>query len=789
MENRVSRQKLLILVMIILAMHCGGYAQDSSLPTAHIDNTSTGETPYRPSLQPTGYKPVGTPTVTVTGGVEMPVENDVLRLDADLWRVEFEDGKVRTATAKGNVRATYGIFSITCDSAAADMKARTAIFTGNVVFYVNGQEIKGESLQINIDTKEWRFEKAESRIDPSYFPQMIRAPIFLSGASITGVADKEVEVNGGGFTTCDLDHPHYYIKAGKVSIWPDRRLIAKDAVFFALGKTILKISRIAVPIRQLNNRQILLPNIGQNASEGLFLKTAYSIVATRHSTGNLKLDLMSQKGIGYGYEHIYNLKAGVGSFQIYMLDDRTLNTNSLSARFTHNQTIGSTKVSLLSDFRRHSFLYSPDSTSLANELRLVSIGRNSATSFGARYSIEEGYGTYKTLTSNLQHTARFGDSGLALINFDYFRSVNPVFSGGGSSDFVVSQLISRAEYQHTSQTFDWKIKASKISDFSAESFIGGGRFAGLEQLPEMELSTSSERLHIGFLQKLPLNMGITAGVYREDLGRVDTSRATFNLNMPSTILDLSDRLKLTASADFKQYFYGDGTAQYMIGTTVDLHRQIGSRSSAAISYRYLNPRGYTPFRFDYTGQYNVINGRLDIRETDRFKLSLYGGFNFGEKDYRWQDLALRTTFSPSDNLLIYASTAYDLNRSRWRALVSQIRLRPQNQLKLDIGSRYDLERHKFASVKTQLDTPVGKLWHIRANGGWNGYTNQFDYRNIQIVRDLHCWEMAITWTDQQGYWNNKGLSLNLRIKAFPIFDGFGIGQYGQPIDTSVGEIM
>ena len=82
---------------------------------------------------------------------------------------------------------------------------------------------------------------------------------------------------------------------------------------------------------------------------------------------------------------------------------------------------------------------------------------------------------------------------------------------------------------------------------------------------------------------------------------------------------------------------------------------------------------------------------------------------------------------------------------------------------------------------------MGRDWKLQGIAGWNAYTNGFDYRAFRLTKDLHCLEATITYTDDVGYRNASGLRFDLKIKAFPTQDLFGIGQYGQAIDTSMGE--
>ncbi len=72
--------------------------------------------------------------------------------------------------------------------------------------------------------------------------------------------------------------------------------------------------------------------------------------------------------------------------------------------------------------------------------------------------------------------------------------------------------------------------------------------------------------------------------------------------------------------------------------------------------------------------------------------------------------------------------------------------------------------------------------------GWNGVTDQFDYIQCMLTRDLHCWEASLVFVDQGGFYRDQSVMLNLRIKAFPFFRNFGVGTFGEALDTSVGQV-
>lgn len=760
-------------------------------PNGINSNSPMGETPYSPSQPPTGYKPVQTPGAKVIGDVSLPVSGGTLKLDADIWRVEFDEGEATVVTATGNVKATYQNYTITSQTANIDLKSKSAVFTGSVVLTLQGQDIRGTSLSINLDTRDWSFETAEGVLSPELFPQLIRAPVFLAGKKIIGTKDNEVTVTDGGFTTCNLDYPHYIIDAKNSTVWPERRLIVRKAAFYVNDRRIFTIPRIVVPLNQVGSHPGLIPRIGQTAEEGFYLKAAYALTTSERNYSNIRLDLMSKKGIGVGFDDHYNLGTGTGSLLLYQLSDQNRNQNTMTGRWTHEHRIGSITANFISNYRSNSFMYSPGSTSLSNEVRISRKSASASTNLGIRQSIDSGFGRFSILTSNLQHARNLSDHSSVTMNMDYFKNVSPLTVNGQTVNAARSQLTSRMDYSQRNKQYDWNLRLNKINDLSSEEFISqsGVRFAGMEKLPELALTTSTERLGKSSFLGLPLRFDVAVGRYREDFGRIETERAVTDIDIPTRVYKLGDKLKLNAGGGFKQYVYGDGTAQYSIDANAELTKQIGVKSNAALSYRYLRPRGYTPFRFDFIGKNNVITGRLNVQETPRLKYSLNTGYNFGQKDFKWQDITARVSYAPSDRWLLYTSAGYNLNRSQWRPIINQLRVRLANDLKIDIGSRYDTTQGQFSSLKFQLDTPVGDKWRIRANAGYNGFTNAFDYKNIEIVRDLHCWELSVAWVDQASTWQDRGIRLSLRIKAFPIFDTFGVGQFGQALDTSVGETL
>jgi len=125
--------------------------------------------------------------------------------------------------------------------------------------------------------------------------------------------------------------------------------------------------------------------------------------------------------------------------------------------------------------------------------------------------------------------------------------------------------------------------------------------------------------------------------------------------------------------------------------------------------------------------------------------------------------------------------------NKWQSLIGQIQVNLPKKIVLDLGVTYDLNSGNLDLGRSRIDLHLGKLWRIEGITSYDGTTKSFDYRAIRITRDLHCCEASITYVDEAGYQSERGISFNIRIKALPFIDRFGYGQYGQQVDTSMGQ--
>ncbi len=92
---------------------------------------------------------------------------------------------------------------------------------------------------------------------------------------------------------------------------------------------------------------------------------------------------------------------------------------------------------------------------------------------------------------------------------------------------------------------------------------------------------------------------------------------------------------------------------------------------------------------------------------------------------------------------------------------------------LDLGLDYGISKptpatvSKYATLRFNLGFNLTENWKIGFTGGYDLIQHQMTIPTVTVYRDLHCWEMNLTW-NPIGYY--RGFNLVIRIKASQLRD-------------------
>lgn len=721
--------------------------------------------------------------VAPQGQVQPPANGkeaiDILRVNTLTWQV---DGSLQAEQIEARWR-DYLLYG-----AHAEGSTRTGnyLFSGGVRLEGNGILARGAQLLLNARQRHWELVNGSARLEPSFLNNRLLDNLYLHGMQIAGdqntLQGKHLQA-----TTCDLAHPHYRWDAERIEAIAGKRAILRHVRFEVLGRTLFTLPYVVVPLRE-TGESAPLPEAGFSEEEGLYLKYALAYLLAREAVGSLRWDLMQRKGLGINLQQFYP----GGTLNLYFLRDQTLRTNSLTGRWQHQQALGKLQTTWSAEYRRNSYLLFADSE--ARELRtdwlLPVPGGQTRLSFSENRNRTGAFeGVNRALSLSDTRTMgrwRWHLSGDYLEN----ASISEGVSLGG-----LRQWNTRASINYDLSGANLQLEYQRLMPVgSAPAFFGG-----LERLPELSLTAPARWWG---LRGLDANLRLSLGRFAEGgMTRLTRERLGFEWQgslSPSRRLDSSPMLDQTDQPSyrpqpptgitwlysFRQTFYSDNTAQYLLQSSLEGRAALNTRSSLALRWNYLRPYGYSPLGMDRAGNYNLLSADMRLWLGGGWSVSALSTYDLLAREQgreAWSPLNLQLEYQPARWLRWRTQSTYDLHRGRFTSLLTDL-FWQFGDSRLALSARYDPQRHRWGSVYARLDTLKWGRVRLSSILQYNGYLNRFEGRHLSLTYDLHCAELEVRFIDNPfGFRRDRSLLVFLRLKALPSISRFGYGQLGQPL--------
>lgn len=713
---------------------------------------------------------------------------------ADTLRLQFDEARIDGSLVDArNVSMTVGEYELVGDHLTGDLEAEL-VCTGNPSLTYRGQVLYGDTIRFHVKTKAYSIENLRTALTPEFLQNRTLGEVYLRGDAVQGRDRDPIIGRDAVGTTCDRPTPHYEIEARAIEVQPGKRLILRKAGIVYRNRKLLVLPTLIIPLDRRLSRPGYDATVGRSQEEGWFVKTTHSYELSGRAPGLYRVDLMERKGVGLGFEQLWEQTRARAFASLYGTPGGRDGSNlSGRARLQLDLSAGQ-RLNVDYDTRRNDYRGLPDSTedSWRFNYNLSTPALTLQTGYARRSSTSGAYtSTSETLNLSQQFTlSRVLSAGL---NADYSRYRSGSSGTGGSLFQTNEQLATRLQSTYRGPNYVLQLSANR--NVPVGKSTGYSYFSGVERLPEISLSQF--RFVRGPLASLPITLNLAAGKFSEGATgttpRMVTERASFGLDYTGRRGGPGSSSTLDVSASFLQHVYGEGSAQYILRANSSYIQRWGSRSGFSIRHNYQHPHGGTPFRFDQQGKFHDITGDVGFLNDDRFQLTARVGYDLARSNLwgargPWQTTAVNLYLRPVSWAALRTLAAYDLNTGEMQSVTADLRLRGQRDFALDLVGRYDPRRHKFGQVNVYANLPVLPAWRVLVLTQYNGYLNRFESRNLQVIHDMHCLEASLTFIDNPYGWRaDRQVIFQLRIKAFPSFQQFGTGMYGQAIDTSVGE--
>ncbi len=683
--------------------------------------------------------------------------------------------------ADGGVEFTDRGYHCWADEVYGDRSTDTYTLKGNVRVLGQDESIYGDLVQVDFTNRRFVADEAESTLKPPLVKGYIRDNLYVKAHHSYG-SEQEVWSEHSSITTCSYPKPHYELISESTDLRPGKRVIFRKVRINILGKTILTLPYLSIPLdqRTYNN----LPIFGHGQVEGYFMKWRYSTPISRSLEMPLRLDYFTRLGTGLGVGARYSNPVARGFVNLYTIQGPHKEFEVIGS---HQQNFGWGTLSLDGSYENQNYLISSSSKIVNTRGTLfVPQGRSSDRLTFMRNS------SNSADASSLQETVSLYD--VRQWNAKLNSNLQLNWSNNSSSFTGDPDPVHREQLDVNFRAVDDLDKAQARIDYIRSIPIGASSnfFTISDVTPALTLLSDSRRLFgSGFAANFPFQIQTSFGEYGDPLrhGRITRSDFDFNfLNPPSTLT--SRHWQLAYQGEFKQDVYSDDTAQYVLRAGTQLTYNFRNKSRWQINYNYLRPEGFTPLQIDRRGREHSFTTDLSVSPFRGFLIGFATGYDFLQVEQHqptpWQQVGLRASYSLGKNFDVRAISTYDTIRHAYSSTRLDLRWIPGTTY-ISLGARYDGIRNKWAAANMFVDGL--KLGRVRASVllNYNGYTNHFDAQHYSFIYDLHCAEAVLQIIDNPaGFNGGRQVYFFIRLKALPFDTPFGTGSQGQPIGTGTG---
>lgn len=683
---------------------------------------------------------------------------------------------------------------------------------------------------------------------------------YLHGSKIKKFENNHLCIKNAHYTTCNLEHPHFYITLSKAKVIPNDKIIS--------GPAYLVIEDVPIPLgipfgffpnKKGNKSGIIIPEYGEEEQRGFFLRNGgyyfaisdymdLSIIGEGYTKGSWGASVLSNYKKRYKYTgnlrlSYSNIITGEKDFPNYY-NQKAYNiiwrhTQDNKAHPYHNF---SANVNISSQTYNRYNLYD-----YQNRLRSE---MSSSVSYKQRWP-----NSPFNMSANLRHSQNFTDSTITLLLPDIYFSMSRklLFKkiGISYSSNLQNNLTTKEEKLFTENSLHQMRNGIKHTIPLSTNFKVFGFF---NMNPSL---TYTERWYMSHINKEWIE---------EIVSQTDTIPAHIKID---TIRKFSRSGDWIFSIPLTTQIYGF----YIPKNQNWRFKGIRHLMTPALNFNYRpdytnayyrivqkdtagNTETYSIFQNGIfgsppSGKYGTVsfslNNQLEMKikakndEKNKInkitlleQLSFNTGYNMAADSLNWQPVQItaRTTLFKIIN--INASTTYNLyafdslgryinkfeyNKSKKLANLSTANLSSSISINSDgfvknkstittdaarqaavaaglptdylnyyvdfkipwtLHVSYNLnvtnsmnnithkmELNKIQSLNFSGDINLTQKWKISFSSGYDFVTKKFTYTNLNIHRDLHCWEMSFHWIPFGTY---RSYSFQINVKPSPLQD-------------------
>jgi lipopolysaccharide assembly outer membrane protein LptD (OstA) len=208
---------------------------------------------------------------------------------------DFKDGR-RIFYYYGDVKVKYGNFSLDAAYMEYDLDTKTVFASGikDTAGVLQGRPKMMDGMsEYTMDTVYYNFESRKAKIINMVTQEQEG---FLHGTLLKKMPDNSINISKGIYTTCDMEHPHFYLKLSSARSVNDPRITVFGPAYLVIEDvpTPFALPFGFVPNQVTRTSGLLIPSFTEEAARGFGMQgLGYYFVFGDHFDATVTADIFS----------------------------------------------------------------------------------------------------------------------------------------------------------------------------------------------------------------------------------------------------------------------------------------------------------------------------------------------------------------------------------------------------------------------------------------------------------------------------------------------------------------
>ena len=274
-----------------------------------------------------------------------------VKIDTEDTQYDAEKGAI---VWSGNVHLQLQGTEIFADRAEFDTKLEEIRVTGKVSIYREGVLYRGERATYRVRTQEIDAVEMRSAFEPVFFSTE-QLDSDLSEISVVNTMNTV-------FTTDDSSDPDWFIKAEKIEIYPEDRVVFHSPKLYVGKVPVLWLPYMSQPLQEDLGYQF---TPGYSSQWGAYLLNRYGTLWGDHSVVQFNLDGRTERGMAGGVDILSQKWRGnpnFGKFQAYYANDTDPEQSAVNSSAEDRSQLDSDRYRL--NFHHRVYLPGPEESTL-----------------------------------------------------------------------------------------------------------------------------------------------------------------------------------------------------------------------------------------------------------------------------------------------------------------------------------------------------------------------------------------------------------------------------------------